>query len=215
MTPPRGLFVTGTDTEAGKTIVAACLTRRLGATYWKPVQTGSAELPGGDSGTVAHLAALPGHRVVAPRHVCAAPLSPDQAARREGLSIALDDFALPATGAPLVVEGAGGLMVPLNDQALMIDLIGRLGLAVILAARTGLGTINHCLLSLEALAARRLPVAGVIFSGPPHPENMAAVDRFGGGVPMLGRVPWMDPPTPQAVAAAAATLSLPDGFDDA
>lgn len=203
-----GVFVTGTDTDAGKTVVSACLVQRLGAAYWKPVQSGTDDLPGGDSGIVAELADAPPERILPPVHVYRAPLSPDQAARREGATLALDDFTLPVCERPLVVEGAGGLMVPLNERHLMIDLIARLGLPVVLVARTGLGTINHSLLSLEALAVRRLPVAGVIFSGPPHPDNVAAVARFG-GVPVLGTVPRLEPLTPQAVAEAAAALSLP------
>lgn len=207
----RGVFVTGTDTDAGKTVVSACLVHRLGAAYWKPVQSGIDIGPDGDSGTVAHLANLPPDRLLRPRHVYGAPLSPDQAARLEGQAIALDDFTLPACKYPLVIEGAGGLLVPLNNQSLMIDLIACLGLPVVLVARTGLGTINHSLLSLEALHRRGLAVAGVVFSGPPHPDNVDAVARFG-GAPILGTVPRLDPLTPDAVAQAAATLTLPEGF---
>jgi len=207
----KGLFVTGTDTDAGKTVVSACLVRRLNAAYWKPVQSGTDDLPEGDSGVVAHLAGLEPARILPPVHVYRAPLSPDQAARREGASIALEDFTLPAGDRPLVVEGAGGLMVPLNRDHLMIDLIARLGLPVILVARTALGTINHSLLSLQALKARGLPVAGVVFSGPPNPENVEAIAHFG-GAPVLGVVPRLDPLTPDAVARAAATLTPPEGW---
>ena len=203
----RGVFVTGTDTDAGKTVVAAALVAALGASYWKPIQSGLAELPGGDTGVVARLT---GHRSAEfppPIYQFSAPLSPDQAAELEGVRLDPGRIVLPAVDRFLVVEAAGGLLVPLDATTLMIDLAERLGLPVVLAARTGLGTINHTLLSLEALRRRGLPVAGVIFSGPDHPQNIEAVRRLG-GAPILGRIPRLDPLTPAALAEAAARLNL-------
>lgn len=204
-----GIFVTGTDTDVGKTVASAALVRALDGAYWKPVQSGTDDLPGGDAGTVTTLAGLPPDRILPTRHSFAAPLSPDQAAALEGRSMALEDFALPACDRPLVVEGAGGALVPLTDTALMTDLMARLGLPVVVVARTGLGTINHTLLTLEALRARSLSVAGVVLVGPPLPRNRAAIECFG-AVRILGELPPLSPLTPQAVAKAAKGLDVKD-----
>ncbi|MEI6557148.1 MAG: dethiobiotin synthase [Rhodospirillaceae bacterium] len=205
----RGVFVTGTDTGIGKTFVAACLVRAWGAGYWKPVQTGLAEEPGGDSATLARLVDRPGFRPYAPRYQLGAPLSPAAAAVLEGVRIALTDFDIPETdGEPLVVEGAGGVLVPLTDRELIVDLIGRLGLPVILVARSTLGTINHTLLSLEALRARRLPVAGVILNGPPDAGNRAAIERFG-AVPVIAVLPRLTAPPGAAAVARLAADRIP------
>ena len=203
----RGVFVAGTDTDAGKTVVAAALVAALGARYWKPVQSGLAGLPGGDSAEVARPTGRDPADFPPPACAFQAPLAPDQAAALEGARIDPARIVLPQRPGPLVVEGAGGLLVPLDGATLMIDLARRLGLPIVLAARTGLGTINHTLLSLEALARRALPVAGVVFSGPDHPANVAAIRRLG-GVPILGRIPRLDPLTPAALAAAAARLDV-------
>ena len=193
-----GVFVTGTDTGVGKTLAAACLVRAWNAWYWKPVQTGLADDPG-DGATVAALAGT--GRVIPPRHALAAPLAPLAAAEREGVTLALDDFALPEQ-TPLVVEGAGGALVPLTETALMVDLMARLGLPAVVVARTALGTINHTLLTLEALRARGLAVAGVILSGPPDAGNRTAIERFG-RVRILAELP----PLPRIDADAVARLA--------
>jgi dethiobiotin synthase len=204
---PPGVFVAGTDTDAGKTIVAAALVAALGALYWKPVQSGALELPGGDTGTVAWLTGHHPDDFPPPAYVFKAALSPDQAAAEEGAVLDPDRLGLPELDRFLVVEAAGGLLVPLDAGTLMIDLARRLALPVVLAARTGLGTINHTLLSLEALRARGLTVAGVVFSGEPNPRNLETIRRLG-GAPILGRIPRLDPLTPAALAGAAALLDL-------
>ena len=186
----QGVFVTGTDTGIGKTLVSACLVQAWNASYWKPVQTGLAS-ESDDTATVTALAALPPDRVQAPRHALQTPLSPQAAAALEGVTMSLDDFTLPIIASPLVVEGAGGVLVPLSETALMIDLIARLGLPVVVVARSGLGTINHTLLTLAALRERQLPIAGVILSGSPIPGNRSAIQRFG-RVPVLAELPWLD-----------------------
>ena len=207
MLMPRGIFVAGTDTDAGKTIVAAALVAALGAEYWKPVQSGLHELPGGDSAVVARLTGRDPASFPEPAYSFQAALAPDQAAELEGRSLDPERIVLPVLDRMLVVEAAGGLMAPLDGRLLMIDLAQRLGLPIVLAARTGLGTINHTLLSLEALRHRRLPVAGVILSGPDHPRNEAAIRRLG-GVPVLGRIPFLEPLDRTTLAAAAARLDL-------
>jgi malonyl-CoA O-methyltransferase len=200
----RGVFVTGTDTGVGKTVASACLVRAWQADYWKPAQTGLAEDPG-DTATVATLAALQPHRLHPPCHQFAAPLSVEAAAELEAAEVALDDFHLPATQRPLVVEGAGGVLVPLAPGVLMVDLMARLGLPVVLVARTTLGTINHTLLSLAALRARGLSVAGVVLVGAPSPGNRSAIARHG-DVPILLEIPPLNPLTPAAIAEAGRGL---------
>ncbi len=207
----RGVFVTGTDTGVGKTFVAACLAQAWGCDYWKPVQTGLGDEPEGDSETIARLAAGPRGTLYAPRFSLQASLSPAAAAALEGVRIAMYDFGIPeADGAetnerPLIVEGAGGVLVPLTCDHLMIDLIAQLKLAVVVVARSTLGTINHTLLTLEALRARRLPVAGVILNGPPNSGNRTAIERFG-KVRVIAELPRLETaPDAAAIAALAAT----------
>ena len=196
------MFVTGTDTGVGKTIVAACLVLCWRADYWKPAQTGLAAEPG-DSETVATLAALPPHRLHAPLHCFAAPLSVEAAAEAAGAVVSLADFALPATPRPIVVEGAGGVLAPLCEGATMADLMLRLALPCVLVARTTLGTINHTLLSLEALRHRGLPVLGVVLVGDASPGNRAAIARHG-AVRILAELPRLATISPATIAAASA-----------
>ena len=169
-----GYFVTGTDTDVGKTIVCARLCKHLGANYWKPLQCGAPY----DAETVQTLGVAPEH-ILPSRHVLSEPLSPHEAAKRESVEIHLNDFSLPESEKPLIVEGAGGALVPLNTQDLMTDLMSRLGLPVLVVTRTTLGTINHTLLTLEALRAHDLTIAGLILNGPDMPHNKEALEYFG------------------------------------
>jgi dethiobiotin synthase len=203
---PESVFVTGTDTGIGKTVVAACLVHALRARYWKPIQTGIEE-DQADTDTVAHLAGLPPSRIHPPRHTLRAPLSPEAAARREGIGIALADFTLPRGLGPLVVEGAGGLLVPLGGGALMIDLIAQLGLPAILVARSTLGTINHTLLSIEALRHRRIALRGIVVVGPQGEDNADAIARHS-GAEILCLLPRVAPLTPAAIPNLARFFSL-------
>lgn len=194
----EGVFVTGTDTGIGKTLVSACLARAWGADYWKPLQTGLACEPG-DTQSVMQLAGLDAGRVVPPLHELQAPLSPQAAAELEGVVIDPGSMTLPEpSGRPLVVEGAGGLMVPVDGDTMMIDLIRRLAMPVVLVARGTLGTINHTLLSLEALRARGLPVAGVILNGDATAGNRDAIARHG-KVRILAELPRLRTIDPAAV----------------
>ncbi|MEL6978582.1 MAG: dethiobiotin synthase, partial [Pseudomonadota bacterium] len=159
---PR-FVVAGTDTEMGKTVFAAALTGALGARYWKPVQSGLEEAT--DSETVAHLARLSSDRVLPEAWRLRTPASPHLSARLDGVRIDPEALHPPQTDGPLVIEGAGGLLVPLTETVLYIDVFARWGLPVVLCARTALGGINHALLSLEALRRRSVPVRGVAFLG--------------------------------------------------
>jgi malonyl-CoA O-methyltransferase len=204
MAEPRGVFVTGTDTDVGKTVVSACLAAAWNADYWKPIQTGLAGDPG-DTATVTALAGLSAERAYPPAYAFQAPLSPHAAAAAEHAMIALDAVARPSTKQFLIVEGAGGILVPLNRSALMIDLMQRLGLPAILVARSTLGTINHTLLSLGALRARQVPIAGVVMNGPPDAGNRRAIEQFG-RVRVLAELPRTEPLDPQAIRALAARI---------
>jgi len=206
MSAGPGIFVTGTDTGVGKTIVAACFVSRLHARYWKPVQTGLAE-ENGDTATVIRLAELHPSRAHRPRHELQAPLSPEAAAAREGVSIGLEDFTLPHGPGPIVVEGAGGVLVPLGGGAAMADLMRLLGLPVVLVARSLLGTINHSLLSIEALRARHIQIKGVVMVGPAPAENAHAISRHG-HVPILAMLPWLE--HLDSVTLAQLAASVPD-----
>ena len=199
-----GVFVTGTGTGVGKTVVSAALASALGGDYWKPVQTGCLE--DSDTDTVTWLAALGPGRTHPPAHVYEAPLSPHEAARLEGAAITLEDFTLPGTGRVLVVEGAGGVLVPLNDRHTMADLMSRLGLPCVLVALSGLGTINHTLLSLEALKSRNIPVLGVVMNGEPNAANADAIRTFG-GVSVLIEIAPLEPLDETTVAVLAQDLS--------
>jgi malonyl-CoA O-methyltransferase len=205
---PGSVFVTGTDTGVGKTVVAACLVRAWRARYWKPVQTGLA-VEAGDTATVMRLAGLGADRAHPPRYALGAPLSPEAAGQREGVLIELADFSLPQDPGPLVVEGAGGVLVPLGGGALMADLMVRLGLPAVLVARTALGTINHTLLSIEALRARRIALRGVVMVGADGAENAAAITRHS-GVEVLAILPWVADVDALAVAELSRMLgSIP------
>lgn len=190
MSSPVQLVVCGTDTDVGKTVVSALLVQGLGATYWKPVQSGTDG--GGDTGRVQQLLGLPPERVWPEAYRLTAPVSPHWAAERDGVSIDPARLALPAGDGPLVVETAGGLLVPLRRNWLQIEQIAVWGLPVLLVARSGLGTLNHTLLSLEALSRRSIPVLGLVLNGDPHPDNPRTLEALG-GVPVLAELPPLDP----------------------
>lgn len=197
------LVITGTDTGIGKTVVAAGLAAALGAAYWKPVQAGTEG--GTDSAAAAALADLPAERVLPEAYRLELPASPHLAAEREELIIDPARLALPPTPRPLIVEGAGGVMVPIRRDPswLFLDQFAAWGAPVLLVARTGLGTINHSLLSIAALSGRGVPVAGLIFVGDAHSDNERTVPALA-DVPALGRLPRLDPLTPARLRAVMA-----------
>lgn len=188
--PVMRLVVCGTDTDVGKTVVSALLVEGLGARYWKPVQSGVEG--GGDRDRVAALLDLAAERIVPEAYRLAAPVSPHWAAERERITIDPARLALPPGDGPLVVECAGGLLVPLRRDWLQIEQISRWGLPVVLVARSGLGTLNHTLLSLEALAQRRIGVIGLVLNGEPHPDNPRTLEELG-RVPVLAQLPPLKP----------------------
>ncbi|MGX5829280.1 dethiobiotin synthase [Mesorhizobium sp. 43Arga] len=193
------IVVAGTDTRIGKTVFAAGLTGLLDGIYWKPVQSGTCEET--DSEVVSLLADLPAARVLPESWRLREPLSPHRAAELDGVEIDACALVLPTTDRPLVVEGAGGLMVPLNRRALYIDVFARWNAPVVLCARTTLGTINHTLLSIEALRARSIPLLGVAFIGDRMVDTQKTIAEMG-KVRVLGRLPRLESLTPGTLAAA-------------
>lgn len=184
------LIVAGTDTDVGKTVVSALLVQGLGANYWKPVQSGLAD--GSDSQSVREILSLPPERILRESYRLQAPVSPHWAAEQEQVVIDPQRLSLPAGDEPLVVETAGGVMTPLGRDWLQIDQIRRWGLPLVLVARSGLGTLNHTLLTLEALRRRSIPVLGLVLNGPPHPDNPRTLAELG-QVPVLAQLPRLEP----------------------
>lgn len=205
--PCRGVFVTGTDTDVGKTLVSAILVKAWKADYWKPYQTGVATARG-DTETVAALLG-PGsrHTLHAPAAILQAPLAPWAAAREEGVALDVSGLRLPLSRAPLVVEGAGGLYVPVDAHHMMIDVAAHLALPVVLVTRSTLGTINHTLLSLKALRAQGVAVLGVVMNGPPSSGNRGALEHFG-QVPVIAEIPPLAQVDAGCVAEAAAGIPM-------
>jgi len=194
------IVVTGTDTDIGKTVFAAGLAAALGASYWKPVQAGLDE--GGDASTVARLG-VAAARILPSAYALHTPCSPHRAAEIDGVMIDPDRLALPSVDGALVVEGAGGVLVPVTRTLLFADLFARWQKPVVLVARTGLGTINHSLLSIEALRARGVPILGIAFVGDAVEDSEATIAATG-GVRRLGRLPRLDPLNAETLGAAFA-----------
>ena len=195
------LFITGIGTGVGKTLISAIVAEALGACYWKPVQAGF------DEGTDAEWvgARIGAGRVLPELYKLRMPASPHIAAREEGVAISLDVIAAGLPGVrPLVVEGAGGLFVPLNDRDFMVDLALRLDATVILVSRNYLGSINHSLLTAEACKVRGVRVAGWIFND--HYLDYASEIARWSGWPALGSVPFREAPDAEFVREQAALL---------
>jgi dethiobiotin synthetase len=183
---PSRFFVTGTDTNVGKTVVSSLLALGLKAAYWKPIQSGLEPIT--DTDYVRQVTGLDESHFLPERFRLTEPLSPHASATIDGITISLSDFQLPQTDkSHLVVEGAGGLLVPLNQQDFVIDLIKQLELPVCLVARSSLGTINHTLLSIAQLRRADIPILGVILNGEKNPGNRVAIAHYG-QVPILGEL---------------------------
>ena len=206
----RRIVVTGTDTGIGKSVFAAGLADMLGASYWKPIQSG---LEGEtDSQIVARLGGLSKDRILPERYRLTTPVSPHQSATIDGVSIDAAALVVPDTGnRPLVIEGAGGLMVPLNRSTLYIDVFARWRIPVVLCARTALGTINHSLLSIEALRRRDIELLGIAFIGEDNPESERAICEIG-RVQRLGRLPRLSTLTRDTLREAFAESFKPADF---
>jgi dethiobiotin synthetase len=181
----RRVFVTGIGTDVGKTVVSAILVEALRADYWKPVQAGGLDEP--DSRRVRALISNPDSAIHPEQFRLRTPASPHAAAALDGVDIEVRAFRIPESSRSLVIEGAGGVLVPLNDHELMADLIRYLQAEVVLVARGYLGSINHTLLSIEALRARNIPLLGLVLNGEWSAPAREAVVQHGGAL-CLGAV---------------------------
>jgi len=185
----KRIIICGTDTDVGKTIVSSFFVQGLKSIYWKPIQSGTEE--GTDTQTVCKLLNLDPNRYLSERYKFKAPVSPHWAAERESSFIEPNNLLLPDLDKLIIIETAGGLMVPLNRNWLQIDQLKVWGAPIILVARTGLGTLNHTLLSLEALRSRNIPVLGIVLNGPPHNDNPKTLEQFG-DTKILASLPIFD-----------------------
>jgi dethiobiotin synthetase len=178
-------IVTATDTDVGKTIFATALMLGIEANYWKPLQSGVEEV---DTRTVQRLTELPDARFFPEKHIFSQALSPHRAAEIDGVVVDVDSIEIPKSERSLIIEGAGGLMVPVTRENLQINMFKKWQVPVILCARTGLGTINHTLLSLEALWSRKMKIHGIVFIGDENEDNIKTIAEFS-KEKILGRLP--------------------------
>ena len=176
---PSAFIVTGTDTMVGKTFVSAILTLGLQAHYWKPIQSGLE--PRTDREWIAEKTSLPAHHFFPETYLFKTPVSPHLASRLENIEIDIQAIKIPQDRGwqYLIVEGAGGLMVPINNSLFVVDLIKNLSLPVLVVARSTLGTINHTLLTVEKLRQKEIPVLGVVMNGPKNESNRLAIEKYG------------------------------------
>ena len=200
-------FVTGTDTDVGKTIVSSWLMLHLNAQYWKPVQSG---IEGAvDAKRVEEITQFDSTHFHDSTYSLKEPLSPHEAARREGVNINLENFQVPDTSSPLIVEGAGGLYVPLNDKHYVIDLMKQINFPIILVCRSTLGTINHTLLSIKAIKEYGLTLGGIVINGPKMPHNRKAIETFG-KVPVIAEIDHLPSITKDILINIKPELDLKD-----
>lgn len=202
----RSLFVTGTGTGVGKTVASAWLALHWKADYWKPIQSGLEE-----STDTENVQRLCGQNCHPEAYRLTQPLSPHESARRDGVEISLDHIQQPQ--APkLVIEGAGGLMVPINDNQHMGHLIARLQTPVLIAASSGLGTINHTWLTAMALLQFKLPCLGVVMLGEANPGNRQAIEHYT-GLPVLAELPAFSPLNTSSLLSVPMPASLTAALD--
>jgi len=182
-------FVTGIDTDVGKTIVSAILVEALAADYWKPVQAGGLDFT--DTDAVQQLVTTTTSHFFKETYRLNTPASPHYAAELDGIEIDLKAFQIPETEHNLIIEGAGGLFVPLNKEVLIIDLIQRFNIPVVLVAKFYLGSINHTLSSIDALQKRNIPIAGIIFNGPITESSKKYILEYS-KITCLACIPWLE-----------------------
>jgi len=199
----RNIFIAGTGTDVGKTIVAAIITQKLEADYWKPIQAGN--LYDTDTMTVQRLVSNAISSFHHETYRLQVPASPHDAASQEEIRIDEDAIKAPQTDQALIIEGAGGLMVPLNEQALVIDLIKKFNAEVVLVAQNYLGSINHTILSIEALKQRNIPVTGILFNGRPYPSGEDFITGYT-GISKIGNLAPVEKITPNIIDQLAPSI---------
>lgn len=188
----KRIFITGIGTNIGKTVVSAIVTEYLNADYWKPIQSGNLM----DSDTIKVKSLVSNKKSIfhPEKHRLSQPLSPHAAAKRDGVAIKLEDFILPETENHLVIEGAGGLMVPLNTEILIADLIQHLDVSVLLVSQNYLGSINHTLLTIQELKRRDIKIIGIVINGESTPETETFLMQYS-NLPIIFRIdnePFID-----------------------
>jgi dethiobiotin synthetase len=192
----RKIFVTGIGTDVGKTVVSAVLTEALQADYWKPIQTGTAF--GSDTQKIKKLVTNEVSKIHPESYCFDAYVSPHAAAASEGKEIDFDAITVPQTNNTLIIEGAGGLLVPINGRHFMIDLIRKLDVETVLVSQNYLGNINHTLLSCQALKSQGIKVLGIIFTGTENTASETTIINHG-GFPLLGRINREASITPEVI----------------
>ena len=170
-------FLTGTDTEVGKTVICAWLMVHYQYNYWKPIQSG---MDSPDTKTIQKITGFDNSFFFPPAYELQQPLSPHESAKRDGIDIELTNLSLPQKEGKIIVEGAGGILVPINEKYFIVDIIKKLELPILLVARSGLGTINHTLLTVNELKKRNLPLRGIILNGEKNQSNKEAVEKYSG-----------------------------------
>ena len=205
------LIICGTDTDIGKTFISALFVQGLKAFYWKPIQSGTSE--GSDTSYIQQLLNIKRNRCLPEAYKFKAPVSPHWAAEKEGQSINLANLKVPNPSGPLIIETAGGLMVPLNRKILQIDQLKIWGFPVLLVAKSGLGTLNHTLLSIEALKKRNIPIKGIVLNGETHEDNPKTLMEFC-NVPVLAQIPKLKEINAAILAQQWEQQSLDQAFSD-
>jgi dethiobiotin synthetase len=185
----RRLFVTGIGTHVGKTVISAILTQKLKADYWKPIQAG--DLTNTDSMKVSQWVDNTISTIHPEAYRLTQPMSPHAAAERDGININLNDIIKPEATGNLIIEGAGGLMVPLNQNDLVIDMIPHFRAEAVLVSRHYLGSINHTILSINTLHSRNINILGIIFNGDENRDSESIIESVC-DVPILGRIPEIE-----------------------
>ena len=170
-------FLTGTDTEVGKTVICAWLMVHYQYHYWKPIQSG---MNSPDTKAIQKITGFDNSFFLPPAYELQQPLSPHESAKRDGIKIELANFLLPRQETKVIIEGAGGILVPINEKHFIVDIIKKLKLPILLVARSGLGTINHTLLTVSELKKRNLPLLGIILNGKRNQSNREAIEKYSG-----------------------------------
>ena len=201
----KNIFITGIGTDVGKTIISAIITEHLKADYWKPVQSG--ELDNTDTDKVKRLVSNSKTVFHEETFKLLQPLSPHASAEIDGVKIQLEDFKLPVTNNHLVIEGAGGLIVPLNNKVLIADLIAYFKTSVVLVSRNYLGSINHTLLTVQELKRRGIPILGIVFNGEHTPQTENFILQYT-QLPLLFRVNMEDIIDKQTIIKYSEQISL-------
>ncbi|RFZ84575.1 dethiobiotin synthase [Mucilaginibacter terrenus] len=201
----KPLFITGIGTGIGKTLVSAILVEKLKADYWKPVQSG--DLDNSDTMKVRSLVTNTQSYFHEEAYRLTQPYSPHKSALLDGIAIDEHKLLKPSTTNKLLIEGAGGLMVPLNDHFLLVDLIKALEAEVVLVSQNYLGSINHTLLSIEFLRARSIPIKGIIFNGEPNTSSEEYIIKYS-GLGCIGQIPTLANIDKATVAAAGSNINL-------